>query len=115
MNQFKEGTMTMSTTLYVGNIPWNSTPDEIGEFFGSYGHVESSRIIIDRETGHSRGFGFIEVGEADAAHMAEELNGMDFRGLQLTVGELDQLTSNIKTLLEGSTPNEAEYGVPPHL
>lgn len=77
----------MSTTLYVGNIPWNTTADEIGEFFVSHGEVESSRIITDRETGRSRGFGFIEVGEADATRMAEELNGVDFRGRALTVNE----------------------------
>lgn len=77
----------MSTTLYVGNLPWNTTADELGEFFVPYGQVESSRIITDRETGRSRGFGFIEVGEADATRMAEELNGMDFGGRPLTVNE----------------------------
>lgn len=77
----------MSTTLYVGNIPWNSTADEIGEFCNTYGHVESSRIIVDRETGRSRGFGFLEVDEGEATHMAEELNGVDFRGRPLTVNE----------------------------
>ncbi|MDQ7092261.1 RNA-binding protein [Desulfosporosinus sp. PR] len=75
------------TTLYVGNLPWNTTADELGEFFGSYGRVESSRIITDRETGRSRGFGFIEVGEEDAARMAAELNGKDFGGRPLTVNE----------------------------
>ena len=74
-------------TLYVGNIPWNSTADEVGEFCAPFGHVDSSRIIIDRETGRSRGFGFIEVKEADVTHMVEELNGIDFRGRPLTVNE----------------------------
>ena len=77
----------MSTTLYVGNLPWNTTAEEVSEFFAPYGQVESSRIITDRETGRSRGFGFIEVGEADASRMAEELNGMDFGGRPLTVNE----------------------------
>ncbi|AFM42917.1 RRM domain-containing RNA-binding protein [Desulfosporosinus acidiphilus SJ4] len=75
------------TTLYVGNLPWNTTADELGEFFSNYGHVESSRIITDRETGRSRGFGFIEVGEEDAERMAQELNGKDFGGRPLTVNE----------------------------
>lgn len=79
--------MTMSTTLYVGNLPWNTTAEELNEFFTPYGQVDSSRIITDRETGRSRGFGFIEVGEADAARMAEELNGMDYGGRPLTVNE----------------------------
>ncbi|MGB4660774.1 MAG: RNA-binding protein [Mobilitalea sp.] len=77
----------MSTTLYVGNLPWNTTAEELNEFFASYGQVESSRIITDRETGRSRGFGFIEVGDEDAARMAEELNGMDYGGRPLTVNE----------------------------
>lgn len=77
----------MTTTLYVGNLPWNTTADELSEFFGTYGHVESSRIITDRETGRSRGFGFIEVDESDAVRMAEELNGKDYGGRPLTVNE----------------------------
>ena len=77
----------MPTTRCVGNLPWNTTADELGEFFEEYGQVESSRIITDRETGRSRGFGFIEVEEADAARMAEELNGKDFGGRPLTVNE----------------------------
>jgi RNA recognition motif-containing protein len=75
------------TTLYVGNLPWNTTADELSQFFSEYGHVESSRIITDRETGRSRGFGFIEVGEEDASRMAEELNGKNFGGRPLTVNE----------------------------
>lgn len=77
----------MTTTLYVGNLPWNTTADELVEFFNEYGQVESSRIITDRETGRSRGFGFIEVEEVDAARMAEELNGKEFGGRPLTVNE----------------------------
>ena len=77
----------MTTTLYVGNLPWNTTAVELGQFFSEYGQVESSRIITDRETGRSRGFGFIEVEEADAARIAEELNGKDFGGRPLTVNE----------------------------
>ncbi|SPF38766.1 putative RNA-binding protein RbpE [Candidatus Desulfosporosinus infrequens] len=77
----------MTTTLYVGNLPWNTTADELGQFFSEYGQVDSSRIITDRETGRSRGFGFIEVEEADAPRMAEELNGKDFGGRPLTVNE----------------------------
>lgn len=77
----------MTTTLYVGNLPWNTTAEELTQFFSEYGQVESSRIITDRETGRSRGFGFIEVEEMDAARMAEELNGKDFGGRPLTVNE----------------------------
>lgn len=77
----------MTSTLYVGNLPWNTTPDDITAFFGQYGEVIGSRIITDRESGRSRGFGFVEVAEADAERMATDLNGKDFGGRPLTVNE----------------------------
>jgi len=77
----------MTRTLYVGNLPWNTTPDDLTNFFSEYGEVLSSRIITDRETGRSRGFGFVEVGEQEAARLADELNGKDFGGRPLTVNE----------------------------
>lgn len=77
----------MATTLYVGNLPWNTTAEELREFFAPYGQIVSSRIITDRETGRSRGFGFIEVEEADAMRITQELNGTNFGGRPLTVNE----------------------------
>lgn len=77
----------MSKTLYVGNLPWNTTTDDLTSFFGEYGEVVSSRIITDRETGRSRGFGFVEVGDDDAERMAMDLNGKDYGGRPLTVNE----------------------------
>lgn len=77
----------MSKTLYVGNLPWNTTTEDLTSFFGEYGEVVSSRIITDRETGRSRGFGFVEVGDDDAERMAQDLNGKDFGGRPLTVNE----------------------------
>lgn len=77
----------MTRTLYVGNLPWNTTPDDLTSFFGQFGEVLSSRIITDRETGRSRGFGFVEVGDEDAERLAEQLNGKDFGGRPLTVNE----------------------------
>lgn len=77
----------MSRTLYVGNLPWNTTVDDLNSFFGRFGEVEDSRIITDRETGRSRGFGFVEVADADAVRLAQELNGKDFGGRPLTVNE----------------------------
>lgn len=77
----------MSTTLYVGNLPWNTTTDQLCDFFASYGHVEGGRIITDRETGRSRGFGFIEVGEEDVEKITRELNGVEFGGRSLTINE----------------------------
>ncbi|MDR0433864.1 MAG: RNA-binding protein [Gracilibacteraceae bacterium] len=77
----------MAKTLYVGNLPWSATPEELTEYFGQYGNVVSSRIITDRETGRSRGFGFVEVEDDDAERLAEELNGKDYNGRALTVNE----------------------------
>jgi RNA recognition motif-containing protein len=74
-------------TLYVGNLPWNTTSEDLNSFFSEYGQVISSRIITDRETGRSRGFGFVEVEEGEAERMAMDLNGKDFGGRPLTVNE----------------------------
>jgi RNA recognition motif-containing protein len=77
----------MTKTLYVGNLPWSTSSEELTEFFSRYGNVVGSRIITDRETGRSRGFGFVEVAAEDAERLAAELNGTDFNGRSLTVNE----------------------------
>lgn len=77
----------MTTTLYVGNLPWAAKPEDLTDLFANYGEVVSSRIITDRETGRSRGFGFVEVGDSDAERMVEALNGTDMGGRPLTVNE----------------------------
>lgn len=74
-------------TLYVGNLPWGTTEDELTEAFGRFGDVKSSRIIVDRETGRSRGFGFVEVADDDATKVVEAMNGVDFGGREITVNE----------------------------
>lgn len=77
----------MTCTLYVGNLPWNTTADDLSNFFRQYGEVVSSRIITDRETGRSRGFGFVEVEDNEAERLTQELNGKEFGGRPLTVNE----------------------------
>ena len=77
----------MARTLYVGNLPWTIKADDLSEAFSTHGEVISSRIITDRETGRSRGFGFVEVGDEDAEKMIEKMNGADFNGRALTVNE----------------------------
>ncbi|MFT3878364.1 MAG: RNA-binding protein [Gemmatales bacterium] len=74
--------------LYVGNLPYQMTDAELNELFAAYGAVESAQVIVDRETGRSKGFGFVQMGnpaEADAATQA--LNGQQFKGRPLTVNE----------------------------
>ncbi len=77
----------MTRTLYVGNLPWRTDADELNNFFSSYGNVVNSRVIVDRETGRSRGFGFVEVNDEDVQKIIDALNGADFQGRILTVNE----------------------------
>lgn len=77
----------MTTTLYVGNLPWSTTEEELNGIFASYAEVKSSRIITDRETGRSRGFGFVEIENADVAQVIEALNGSEVGGRQIVVNE----------------------------
>lgn len=73
--------------IYVGNLPFNTTNAELEELFAQFGAVESANIINDRETGRSRGFGFVEMDNEGAAKAIQELNGTDMGGRSLTVNE----------------------------
>jgi RNA recognition motif-containing protein len=75
----------MPVTLYVGNLPWSVTEDELADAFSSVGAVSAARIITDRETGRSRGFGFVEVNEDDAPKAIEAMNGYELKGRKLIV------------------------------
>ena len=77
----------MSKTLYVGNLPWATTPQDLADVFSNYGQVISTRIIKDKETNRSRGFGFVEVADEDADIMIEAVNGKEYNGRILTVNE----------------------------
>ena len=77
----------MAATLYVGNLPWSATDTSLADAFRELGTVHSSRIITDKETGRSRGFGFVEVEESDVETMITSMNGKDFGGRQLVVNE----------------------------
>jgi len=74
-------------TLYVGNLPWSTTEDRLSEVFRAFGQVGGCRIITDRDTGRSRGFGFVEVGDVDAATMVDALNNTDLDGRIIVVNE----------------------------
>jgi len=77
----------MVRTLYVGNLPWATREEDLAEAFSQYGEVMNSRIIRDRQTGRSRGFGFVEVAAEDAGAMIAALNGKEFGGRVITVSE----------------------------
>lgn len=78
----------MAKKLYVGNLSYAMTDSDLQNLFEPHGTVQSARVIMDRDTGRSKGFGFVEMGngdEADATIVA--LNGRDFNGRALTVNE----------------------------
>ncbi len=74
--------------IYVGNLPFRSTSDDLERLFAQHGQVDSAAVIMDRDTGRSRGFGFVEMGNDDEARAAiQELDGKDFDGRRLRVNE----------------------------
>jgi RNA recognition motif-containing protein len=73
--------------LYVGNLPWSTNEADLQAMFEEYGDVESCALILDRETGRSRGFGFVELDDEGADKAMEELNGKDIDGRALRVNE----------------------------
>jgi cold-inducible RNA-binding protein len=78
----------MATKLYVGNLSFRTSGDELRDLFSQAGTVESASVIEDRETGRSRGFGFVEMATAeDAAKAIEMFNGKELGGRNLTVNE----------------------------
>jgi cold-inducible RNA-binding protein len=78
----------MSTKLYVGNLSFNTNEQDLEQVFAEVGTVESTNIIEDRDTGRSRGFGFVEMSSEEEAQKAiEELDGKDVDGRQLKVNE----------------------------
>ena len=80
----------MSKKLYVGNLPFSTTEDEVRDLFSAYGEVESVNLIVDRETGRLRGFGFVEMNPEGADAAMEALDGKDFGGRDLRVNEAQE-------------------------
>ncbi len=75
------------TKMYVGNLPFSATEDSVRALFTEFGAVQSVSIVMDRETGRPRGFGFVEMASSDAAKAMQSLNGKDFGGRPLKVNE----------------------------
>jgi cold-inducible RNA-binding protein len=73
--------------LYVGNLSFNTEEQGLQDLFGSYGPVESVRLIRDQATGRSRGFGFVEMGDTEGKAACEALDQREFEGRRLTVNE----------------------------
>jgi RNA recognition motif-containing protein len=75
------------TSIYVGNLPFSATEDQVRALFEQHGAVQSVKLINDRETGRPRGFGFVEMEPAAAAVAIERLNGTDMDGRALRINE----------------------------
>ncbi|MBX3018170.1 MAG: RNA-binding protein [Bdellovibrionaceae bacterium] len=78
----------MGKKLYVGNLPYSVDDNVLNQTFADFGQVTSAKIIIDRETGRSKGFGFVEMAtDAEAENAISQMNGADWEGRKLTVNE----------------------------
>jgi cold-inducible RNA-binding protein len=78
----------MAKKLYVGNLPYSCSESDLVNAFSVYGEIASARVVTDRQTGRSKGFGFVEMVEDSGANNAiQNLNGKSFMGRQLTVNE----------------------------
>ena len=77
----------MSKKIYVGNLPFSATENEVKDLFGEFGEVESVNLITDRDTGRPRGFGFVEMSAEQADAAIQALNGRDMGGRALNINE----------------------------
>jgi RNA recognition motif-containing protein len=81
------------TKIYVGNLPFTATEEEVRSLFASHGNVESVALPTDRETGRPRGFGFVQMGSAEAVTAIGALNGHQMGGRALRVNEAQERTA----------------------
>ena len=79
----------MHAKLFVGNLPWSIDDAQLEELFQAHGEVTAARVITDRDSGRSRGFGFVEIDAPDIAAVISALNGRDIDGRPLRVGEAE--------------------------
>ena len=79
----------MRAKLFVGNLSWNVDDAQLEELFREYGEIESARVITDRDTGRSRGFGFVEMDVDDVATVISATNGREIDGRPLRVNEAE--------------------------
>ena len=79
----------MATSIYVGNLPWSATQEGVESLFSPYGEVLSVTLVSDRETGRARGFGFVEMEDADAINAIAALDGKEFEGRALRINKAE--------------------------
>ena len=101
----------MSKKMYVGNLPWSVSSSDLQALFAQHGTVRSAEVIMDRETGRSRGFGFVEMEtQQDMEAAIQALNGMDFDGRPLTVNEARERTDRPPRTGGGGGGSRGGYG-----
>ena len=77
----------MAKNIYVGNLSWDTNEDELRDLFAQFGEVISAKIIFDRDTGRSKGFGFVEMNDSEADEAIQSLDGKDFMERNIRVNE----------------------------
>jgi RNA recognition motif-containing protein len=82
------------TKIYVGNLPFGATEEAVRALFAAHGTVEKLSLITDRDSGRPKGFGFVEISNADASRAMQALNGADFQGRPLRVNEAQSRPGN---------------------
>lgn len=85
------------TTIYVGNLPFSATEQDVRALFEAHGTVESVKLINDRETGRPRGFGFVDMPQGDAQTAIQAVNGRDMDGRPLRVNEAQERPQRPRT------------------
>jgi cold-inducible RNA-binding protein len=93
----------MYVKLFVGNLPWNVRDMELENLFSPHGDVQSARVITDRDTGRSRGFGFVEMEVNDLAAVLKSTNGLEIEGRALRVNEAEERRGNARA--RGGAPS----------
>jgi RNA recognition motif-containing protein len=96
--------------IYVGNLPFSATEDQVRALFAAHGTVESIALPMDRETGRPRGFGFVEMSQADAARAIQAVNGQSLDGRALRVNEAQDKPRGAGGGRPGGGGNRSSYG-----
>ena len=95
--------------IYVGNLPSQTTEEELTAAFGKFGQVDSVKLIMDRDTGQPRGFGFIEMSEDDGKKAIESLNETDLNGNSIIVSEAFERRNNNRRNFRGGNNYNNNY------
>ena len=100
----------MGKKLYVGNLPFSATDQALSDTFSQCGTVESAKIIMDRDSGRSKGFGFVEMSsDAEASNAINKFNGADYEGRPMTVNEAKPMAPRENRGGFGGDRNRSRY------